>query len=122
MNLAVKDGRLSKNPAQGVRLPKLPKSDKRFLTTDEVFRLADCAAQHPFPEVAEQYRALILVLAFCGLRWGEVAGLKVKCVDLMRRRLMIKETLIDVQGHLVWDTPKNMPSARSRCRTSWPTS
>src|SRR5215211_1684050 len=107
MDLAVKDGRLPKNPASGVRLPKLPQSEKRFLTRDEVFRLADAAAQRPLPEVAEQYRALILVLAFCGLRWGEVAGLKVECVDLLRRRIIVARTLIDVGGHLVWDTPKN---------------
>lgn len=107
MDLAVRDGRIPKNPASGVKLPRLPKSDKRFLTREQVFDLADAAAQHPMPEVAEQYRALILVLAFCGLRWGEVAGLKVKRVDLMKRRIMVAEALIDVKGHLVWDVPKN---------------
>jgi integrase len=104
MELAVRDGRLARNPAAGVKLPKLPSAAKRFLTRDEVFRLADAAAEH-----GEQYRVLILLLAFCGLRWGEAAGLRVKRLDLMRRRLTVAETLIDdkTSGALVWETPKN---------------
>jgi integrase len=46
-------------------------------------------------------------LAFCGLRWGEAAGLKVGRVDLLRRRLTVAETLSEVGGHLIWGTPKN---------------
>jgi integrase len=74
LELAVRDGRLSKNPAAGVRLPKATKVEKRFLTRDEVSRLAAAAAQYPTPEFGAQYRALVLMLAFCGLRWGEAAG------------------------------------------------
>jgi integrase len=107
LELAVRSGRIARNPAQGVRLRKMTKSDKRFLTRDEVFRLADAAAEYPIPEIGEQYRVLILVLAFCGLRWGEAAGLKVRRLDLLRRRLMIAETLSEVGGRLVWGTPKN---------------
>jgi integrase len=107
MELAVRSGRISRNPAHGVRLPKQGKAEKRFLTSEEVFRLAAAAAEYPIPEVGWQYRALVLVLAFCGLRWGEVAGLKVKRLDLLRRRLTVAETLSEVNGHLVWGTPKN---------------
>jgi integrase len=49
----------------------------------------------------------VLVLAFCGLRWGEVAGLKVGRVNLLKRRLVVAETVSEVGGHLVWGTPKN---------------
>jgi Phage integrase family len=74
---------------------------------DSIFRLADAAAQYPISDVGEQYRALVLVLAFCGLRWGEAAGLKVGRLDLLRRRLTVAETLSEVRGHLVWGTPKS---------------
>jgi integrase len=107
LELAVRSGRISRNPAHGVRLSKIRKSEKRFLTREEVFRLADAASQYPIPEIGEQYRTLVLVLALCGLRWGEVAGLKLKRLDLMRRRLTVAETLSEVSGHLVWGTPKN---------------
>jgi integrase len=98
---------LARNPAVGTRVPKIAKTEKRFLTRDEVFRLADAAAEYPIPEIGQQYRALVLVLAFCGLRWGEAAGLKVKRLDLLRRRLVVAETLSEVSGHLVRGTPKN---------------
>jgi hypothetical protein len=31
------------------------------------------AAEYPIPEIGEQHRVLVLLLAFCGLRWGEAA-------------------------------------------------
>jgi integrase len=74
MELAVRDKRIPSNPATGVRLPRVAKPEKRFLTVEELHRLADAAAQYPIPEVGEQHRALVLVLGFCGLRWGEVAA------------------------------------------------
>jgi integrase len=72
-----------------------------------VFRLADAAAEYPIPEVGGQYSVLILLLGFCGLRWGEVAGLRVGRLDLLRRRLTVAETLSEVNGHLVQGTPKS---------------
>jgi integrase len=107
--LAVRDGRLPKNPAAGVKLPRLPKTEKRFLTRDEVFRLADAAAIHPIPEVGAQYKVLVLLLAHTGLRWSEAAGLKVECLNLMKRRLIVARTLGEVKGQLVWSSPKNHP-------------
>ena len=107
LELAVRDGRLSRNPAAGVRLPRVAHAERSFLSREEVFRLADAAAEYPLPELGAQYRALVLTLAFCGLRWGEVAGLKVGRLDLLRRRVTVAETLSEVGGHLVWGTPKN---------------
>ena len=107
LELAVRDGRIPQNPATGVRLPRIAKPEKRFLTPEQLHRLADAAAQYPIPEVGAQYRALILVLGFCGLRWGEVAALRVKRVDLLRRRLTVAESVTEVSGRLVWGTPKS---------------
>lgn len=94
---AVRDNRLPRNPAAGVTLPKLPTAEQRFLTHAETAALADAAGP---------YRVLVLVLAYCGLRWGEVAALRVRRVDLMRRRLTIREAVADVNGKLLLDTPK----------------
>jgi integrase len=98
MELAVRDGRISRNPANGVRLPKLGESDKRYLSKAEVFRLADAAGE---------YRPLILLLSYCGLRWGEAAALRVGRLDLMRGRLAVAESVIEVAGHLTWGMPKS---------------
>jgi integrase len=40
LQLAVRDGRIPRNPATGVRLPKPQEPEKRFLTKEEVFRPA----------------------------------------------------------------------------------
>jgi integrase len=58
---AVLDGRLSRNPAEGVPLPRAKARPKRFLTHGEVELLAaECG----------RYSALIDVLAYTGLRWA----------------------------------------------------
>lgn len=64
LTLAIRDGRLSRNVAQGVRLPRVPRQDKTFLTHDQVSRLA--AAAGP-------YALHLSFLAYTGLRWGEFA-------------------------------------------------
>ena len=53
------------------------------------------------------YRLLVLFLAYTGLRWGELAGLRVGRLDLMRRRASIVETYVVVDGHVVPSDPKN---------------
>jgi integrase len=49
----------------------------------------------------------VLLLSYCGLRWGELAGLKGGRVDLMRRRLSVVEAVSEVRGRLIWGTPKS---------------
>ena len=51
-------------------------------------------------------RVLVYVLAYCGLRFGEAAGLWVGDVDLTRRRLRVERSVSDVDGHLIATTPK----------------
>jgi integrase len=95
---AVLDGRLSRNPAEGVPLPRVKARAKRYLTHAEVSSLAEeCGA----------YSVLIYVLAYTGLRWGEVAALEVQDVDLMRRRIHIRRAMAEVRGKAVIGTPKD---------------
>lgn len=95
---AVNDRRLPRNPAAGVDLPRLPTTERRYLTHEQVAALADAAGQ---------YRLLVLVLAYCGLRWGEAAALRVRRVDLLRGRLQIVESVVDVNGQMVFGSPKS---------------
>ena len=106
MELAVRDGRIARNPASGVRLPRSTESEKRYLTKAEVFRLAD-ACKNVTVTHGKDYRALVLTLAYTGLRWGAPAALRVGRVDLMRGRLVVAEAVSEVAGHLVWGTPKS---------------
>jgi hypothetical protein len=52
------------------------------------------------------YRPVVLVLGYCGLRWGELAALKVRRVGLVRRRIEIAESVVEVDGVLIWGVPK----------------
>ena len=85
-------------PSNGCAPSRAAKPEKRFLTHQQVADLAEAAGSERLP---------ILVLAYRGPRWGELAGLKVRRVDLMRRRLEIVEAVAEVRGRLLWDTPKN---------------
>jgi integrase len=49
----------------------------------------------------------VLVLAHCGLRWGELASLTVADVDTRRSRLEICNTIVKVNGNMQAPTPKD---------------
>lgn len=98
LDFAVRDGRLVRNVAHAAPLPRAVAADKRFLTLDELRALADAAG--------EKDGLAILVLGLTGLRFGELAGLRVKRVDLLRRRLEVAESLTEVAGEVVTGTPK----------------
>jgi integrase len=100
MSAAVRDQRISRSPCDGVSLP-LPNHRQRFLTMAELHDLADRAGA---------YRLMILVLGLCGLRFGECAALRVRSVDLMRRRLRVSESVSEVNGHMIWSMPKTHQS------------
>jgi integrase len=99
LKLAVRDGRLARNVTEGVSKPRIPRPEQRFLTYNEVARLAE--------ECKPPYDLLVIILAFTGLRFGEVAGLRVGDVDLARSRLAINWSLVEVGGALHRDTPKS---------------
>jgi hypothetical protein len=46
----------------------------------------------------EQYRALVLVGAYTGLRWGEAAGLTRAGIDVVRSRITITSPAAEVHG------------------------
>ncbi len=95
--LAARDQRISTNPAEGVRLPRAVKAEKRFLSAAEVGRLAGAASRD---------RLVVLVLAYTGLRFGELAALRVRRVDLLRRRLEIAESVTELGGVMTFGTTK----------------
>ena len=55
----------------------------------------------------ETYRLVVLFLAYTGVRFGEMAALRVARLDLLRSRAVIVESVTPVQGQgLVWGTTK----------------
>jgi len=95
--LAVRDRRLSYNPAEGARLPRVVRKEPLFLSHGQVDRLADACPG---------FELFIRVLAYTGLRWGEATALQVKRMDLMRRRLEVVRNAIDLGREVTYGTPK----------------
>ncbi|MDZ7883298.1 MAG: Arm DNA-binding domain-containing protein [Mycobacterium sp.] len=95
--MAVSDNRLVLNPADGVELPAVGTVEQRFLTLEQLHALADAAGDH---------RALVYVLGTCGLRFGEVAELRWRDVDLAKLQIRITRSVILVDNKFVVGTPK----------------
>ncbi len=101
---AVDSDLIARSPCRGIKLPPKTRSEMRFLTGDEVLEVADA--------IAEPYRALVLTAAYTGCRFGELAGMRVHRLDLLRRTLTIAEALSDVQGQVRLSPPKTAAARR----------
>ena len=90
MNTAVDDGLTPRNPCRikGAGQEKSP--ERPVLTIAQVFSLADA--------ITPQYRALILLAVFTGLRWGELAALRRCDIDLDGQIVRVMRQLSEVRG------------------------
>ncbi len=96
---AVDDGLLGRNPAKRTELPRASQPEHRFLTAEQVARLAEAMP-------TRQHATMVYVLAYGGLRWGEMAALRRGRVDVLRRRLQVAESLAEISGRLVFGPTK----------------
>lgn len=97
LDVAVRDRRISTNPARGVKLPRKAKKRRAYLTPAQVELLASNAGEHA---------TLVYVLAYTGIRWGEAIGLRVSSLDTLRRRMLIEENAVNIGSAVVVGTPK----------------
>ena len=72
-----------------MNLPPLGGKRRRYLNAAQVEALADAAGPG---------RAAVLVLSYCGLRWSELAALRVRNFDLLRRRVIVEEAVTEIDG------------------------
>ena len=94
---AVLAGKIAHNPAKRVALPRVGEREKHYLSSEELERLAGlCGAES----------LVVLVLGYCGLRFGELAALRVRRVDIEKCRLTVAESTTEISGRLVTGTPK----------------
>jgi integrase len=95
---AVRGKRLRISPADSLALPRQALARRRYLTARQVEGLA---------EASGEWGDLVQMLAYTGLRFGEAAALRVRSVDILRRRLTVEESVTEVDGRLVWSAPKD---------------
>src|SRR5665213_93890 len=99
MAAAEDSGLIVTSPCRRVRLPRMPESEPRILSHSQV---ADIVSAAPKP-----YDLLLEILAYTGLRIGEAFALRRRSVDLLGGRLVVTQSLSDVNGHLTFETPKS---------------
>jgi integrase len=83
--VAVTDGVIPRSPCREIKLPRNDRDEKRFLSPAEVEELASI--------MKARYRLVVLTGAYTGLRFGELAALRVDDLDLLRRTLRVDEQL-----------------------------
>ena len=104
LKFAVKAKHLAANPADGVELPRLPETEQRYLTHEQLHRLAIAAG--PF-------RTFVFTLGYCGLRFGESAALRVGDVNLTERRIRVRRSVTHVAGRGLVEGPTKNHGART---------
>jgi len=103
---AIDCGLLHRDPCAGVKLPAAARSEMTCLTANQVERLADAA---PI-----SYKPLIHILAYGGLRFGEAAALRRHRCDLDGGRLLVAESIADVNGRLYFGETKTHRVRKTR--------
>ncbi len=109
-NFAVASDFLGRTPCRNIKLPKVESSKRHDLSPQQVQAIAEATP--------DEFRPMVALGAVLGLRWGEVAGLRVGRVDVLGRQLHVEETAgRDGEGRLVLGPPK---SAASRAAMTMP--
>jgi integrase len=93
LTFAVDDHRIGANPASKLHAPQPSPRETMFLTPQQVASVA-----HAVPP---RYQALVLFLAYTGVRIGEASALRVKNLDLMHSRALIVEAAAEVRGERI---------------------
>lgn len=94
---AIEDGRIVKNPARGIAIKRKPLPEETYLTHRQVESLAR----------ASRYPTLVRFLAYTGLRWGEATALRARNVDTVKRRIMVREAVAEVNGKHILGSVKS---------------
>jgi len=88
LNTAVIDDQaLLLNPAKRVRPPHCEKQEAQYLDEVQAAHLIDLLNAEPI-----QYRTMVLLLLYTGMRRGELCGLEWKDIDLKNRTLSVRRT------------------------------
>jgi integrase len=103
---ALGSGAIRTNPCAGVRMPRSTRDEMLFLQPEEILRLADA--------ITPAFRVLVLFAAYTGLRAGEIGALRVGRLDLSRGTALVRESLADVKGKLVFGPTKTYAHRTAR--------
>jgi integrase len=97
---------IARSPCRGIRLPPAERRRSiRFLNPEELSRLAAATPA--------AYRPTIYLAGVLGMRWSEIAGLRVDRIDLLRHTLEVAETVAEVDGRVMRADVKSRAARRT---------
>ncbi len=100
LSAAVEDGLIASNPC-AVSSVKAPRVDRRRVVPWTVETVHAVIEGHP-----DEFSAVPVLGAGCGLRQGEIFGLSVDAVDFLRRVIYVRQQLRLVENQVVLAPPK----------------
>ncbi|MFI9436731.1 MULTISPECIES: tyrosine-type recombinase/integrase [Streptosporangium] len=106
MNTAVEDKMIKSNPCQIKSGGKEESPERPTLTMEQLFTLAGA--------IEPRFRALVLLATFGSLRWGELAALQRKNLDLDARTVKITRSTTELKdGSVTVGPPKSAAGRRT---------
>ncbi|WP_406476683.1 tyrosine-type recombinase/integrase [Streptomyces sp. NBC_01615] len=106
MNTAVDDEMIRRNPCRIKGADSYDVPERPVLSVKEVFGVADA--------IAPRYQLLVLLAAFTTLRFGELAALRRKDIDLASRLVVVRRAQAELQdGRLFDKAPKSAAGVRA---------
>lgn len=98
MNTAVDDELIRRNPCRIKGAGREVTAERSVVSVEQVYRVAAA--------IERRWRALVLLAAFGGLRWGELAGLRRGRLDLKAGTVQVDVAVVEVRGRLAEGPPK----------------
>jgi len=105
LNQAVDDGLIRSNPChiKGAGRDRSP--ERPIATPGQVANIAGA--------IEQRYRAMVLLAAYCSLRFGELAGLRRRDIDVLHRTVRVERQAIELAGGRIEFTKPKAESMRT---------
>ncbi|WP_328399466.1 site-specific integrase [Streptomyces sp. NBC_00390] len=105
MSTAVDDELIRRNPCRVKGADRYDVPERPVLTVAEVYAVADA--------IAPRYRLLVLLAAFTTLRFGELASLRRRDIDVSGRVVLVQRAQAEMQNGKLFDkAPKSAAGVR----------
>jgi integrase len=108
---AVADGLITRNPASSVKAPRPKNKEISPLSSQQAKAFLEAVR-------GDRFEAAFVVALHCGLREGEILGLKWSDVDFDAGTLQVRRTLSEALAGRLFEPPKN-GKGRSVKLTAW---
>jgi integrase len=105
LNQAVDDGLLKSDPCRVKGAGKESAPERPVAMPDQVALIAE--------NMTDRYRLMVLLAAYCSLRFGELAGLRRARVDILHRTIRVEESAVELRdGSTIFGEPKTAAGRR----------